>query len=161
MSGSTRWLMWDYTRQPCQGLSGFTIHGYCCHPQRHKYTKTTIQTQSTEIQTYKYTNTQGSLAKVHHTGLLEAQILKAAEILNNKLILCAVTSQHTRQINILEWMLFVQLHTGRYCRLPPTASGLNVEDNMPMTSRHAFPVEWFAHFASFRCSKNHIGGGDG
>ena len=86
----------DYQASP------YTATAASCHPQRHKYTKTTIQTQSTEIQTYKYTNTQNSLAKVHHTGLLEAQILKAAEILNNKLILCAVTSQHTRQINILE-----------------------------------------------------------
>ena len=71
-------------------------------PQIHKDNHTNTKYRNTNIQIHKYTNTQGSLAKVHHTGLLEAQILKAAEILNNKLILCAVTSQHTRQINILE-----------------------------------------------------------
>ena len=85
-------------------LCGITQGSRAKDYQASPYTATaaTHNATNTQRQPYKHTNTQGSLAKVHHTGLLEAQILKAAEILNNKLILCAVTSQHTRQINILE-----------------------------------------------------------
>ena len=66
--------MWDYTRQPCQGLSGFTIQGYWRHPQ------TTSFEMVAHILIIAQILRAAQILKFAHI-LAFAQILKVAHIL--------------------------------------------------------------------------------